>query len=168
MGSISNPNQKRVFCMNKVGLVTKKSDLLNVVDEFKDLSEYERFFMISRMKSAGVKDLTHFLIEQGVKRPWDEDPFAMSEEVMKNISLEVVREKMLNHVHQKIPYGIEHKLMGWKEFRDGSLRIEQHFIAHKINQRKILVGKKGSKIGLVLFLTPPITIHDDTVDQSIV
>ncbi|GFQ00853.1 GTP-binding protein erg [Phtheirospermum japonicum] len=149
MGSISNPNQKRVLCMNKVDLVTKKSDLLKVVDEFRDLSGYERFFMISGMKGAGVKDLTQYLIEQGVKRPWDEDPFAMSEEVMKNISLEVVREKLLDYVHQEIPYGIEHKLMGWKELRDGSLRIEQHFITHKISQRKILVGKKGSKIGRI-------------------
>lgn len=37
---------------------------------------------------------------QAVKRPWDEDPFTMSEEVMKNISLEVVRERLLDHVHQ--------------------------------------------------------------------
>lgn len=35
-----------------------------------------------------------------MKRPWDEDPIVMSEEMMKNISLEVVREKMLNHIHQ--------------------------------------------------------------------
>ena len=37
--------------------------------------------------------------------------------------------------------------MDWKELRDGSLRIEQHLITHKQSQRKILVGKKGSKIG---------------------
>ena len=94
---------------------------------------------------------------------------------MKNISLEVVREKLLDHVHQvmpkirfnklnlfiykvhlswdiyvvnqEIPYNIEHRLVDWKELRDGSLRIEQHFITPKMSQRKILVGKKGSKIG---------------------
>lgn len=37
--------------------------------------------------------------------------------------------------------------MDWKELRDGSLRIEHHLITHKISQRKILVGKNGSKIG---------------------
>ncbi|KAG8385082.1 hypothetical protein BUALT_Bualt03G0004500 [Buddleja alternifolia] len=108
-----------------------------------------RYFMLSGLKGAGVKDLSRYLMEQAVKRPWDEDPFAMSEEVMKNISLEVVREKLLDYVHQEIPYGIEHRLMGWKELRDGSLRIEQHFITHKISQRKILVGKKGAKIGRI-------------------
>ncbi|GMP98189.1 hypothetical protein CsSME_00046163 [Camellia sinensis var. sinensis] len=105
--------------------------------------------MISGLKGSGVKDITQYLMEQAVKRPWDEDPLAMSEEVMKSISLEVVRERLLDHVHQEIPYGIQHHLVDWKELRDGSLGIEQHFITHKMSQRKILVGKNGSKIGYV-------------------
>ncbi|XP_057976231.1 GTP-binding protein ERG [Malania oleifera] len=149
MGAQTHPKQKRVLCMNKIDLVEKKKDLLKIAEEFKELPGYERYFMISGMKGSGVKDLTQYLMEQAFKRPWDEDPIAMSEEVMKNISLEVVRERLLDHVHQEIPYGIEHRLMDWKELRDGSLRIEQHLITHKESQRKILVGKKGSKIGRI-------------------
>ncbi|KAM3252003.1 GTP-binding protein ERG [Capsicum annuum] len=155
MGSEANPNQKHLLCINKVDLIEKKKDLLKVAEEFKDLPGYERCFTISGLKGAGVKDLTKYLMEQAslslslLKRPWDEDPFVMSEEVMKNISLEVVREKLLHYIHQEIPYGIDHRLMDWKELRDGSLRIEQHLITHKISQRKILVGKNGSKIGRI-------------------
>ncbi|KAG6788786.1 hypothetical protein POTOM_004863 [Populus tomentosa] len=149
MGAQANPKQKRVLCMNKIDLVEKKKDLLKVVEEFKDLPGYDRHFMISGLKGSGVKHLNQYLMEQAVKRPWDEDPLTMSEEVMKNISLEVVRERLLDHVHQEIPYGIDHRLMDWKELRDGSLRIEQHFITPKLSQRKILVGKKGSKIGRI-------------------
>lgn len=149
IGSEANPKQKRILCMNKVDLVEKKKDLLKVADQFKELPGYEKYFMISGLKGSGVKDLTQFLMEQAVKRPWDEDPLAPSEEVMKNISLEVVRERMLDHIHQEIPYGIDHRLIDWKELRDGSIRIEQHFITHKLSQRKILVGKNGSKIGRI-------------------
>ncbi|KAJ6308704.1 hypothetical protein OIU76_018309 [Salix suchowensis] len=149
MGAQANPKQKRVLCMNKIDLVEKKKDLLKVVEEFKDLPGYDRHFMISGLKGSGVKQLNQYLMEQAVKRPWDEDPLSMSEEVMKNISLEVVRERLLDHVHQEIPYGIDHRLMDWKELRDGSLRIEQHFVTPKLSQRKILVGKKGSKIGRI-------------------
>lgn len=53
----------------------------------------------------------------------------------------------IKYIHQEIPYGIEHRLMDWKELRNGSLRIEQHLITNKLSQRKILVGKNGSKIG---------------------
>lgn len=149
MGASSQPKQKRILCMNKVDLVENKKDLLTVAEQFKDLPGYERYFMISGLKGAGVKDLSKYLIEQAVKRPWDEDPYTMNEEMMKNISLEVVRERLLDHVHQEIPYGIEHRLVDWKEFRDGSLRIEQHLITNKPSQRKILVGKNGCKIGRI-------------------
>jgi len=53
---------------------------------------------------------------------------------------------------QEIPYVIDHRLMDWKELRDGSLRVEQHFITPKQSQRQILVGKNGSKIGYSLTL----------------
>ncbi|KAK1407752.1 hypothetical protein QVD17_39378 [Tagetes erecta] len=149
MGSQTNLKQKRILCMNKVDLVEEKKDLLKVADQFKDLPGYERFFMISGLKGSGVKDLTQYLMEQAVKRPWDEDPLVMTEDVMKNISIEVVREKFLDHIHQEIPYDVEHRLIDWKELRDGSIRIEQHLITNKVSQRKIIVGKNGSKIGRI-------------------
>lgn len=149
MGSETNPKQKRVLCMNKVDLVEKKKDLLKVAEQFKDLPGYEEYFMISGLKGSGVKDLTRYLMDQAVKRPWEEDPLFMTEEVMKNISLEVVREKLLDYVHQEIPHEIEHRLAGWHELRDGSLRIEQHFISDKMSKRRILIGKNGSKIGRI-------------------
>ncbi|KAI3686937.1 hypothetical protein L1987_80627 [Smallanthus sonchifolius] len=149
MGSQVNPKQKRILCMNKVDLVEEKKDLLKVSDQFKDLPGYERYFMVSGLKGSGVKDLTQYLMEQAFKRPWDEDPLVMTEDVMKNISLEVVREKFLDHIHQEIPYDVEHRLIDWKELRDGSIRIEQHLITNKVSQRKIIVGKNGSKIGRI-------------------
>ncbi|CAN6872138.1 hypothetical protein Bca4012_076724 [Brassica carinata] len=149
MGEEANPKQKRILCMNKVDLVEKKKDLLKVAEEFQNLPAYERYFMISGLKGSGVRDLSQYLMDQAVTKPWEEDPFTMSEEVMKNISLEVVRERLLDHVHQEVPYGVEHRLVDWREQRDGSLRIEQHLITPKLSQRKILVGKSGSKIGRI-------------------
>ncbi|KAL6659040.1 hypothetical protein ACP70R_003080 [Stipagrostis hirtigluma subsp. patula] len=149
LGAEVNPNQRRILCMNKVDLVEDKKDLLKVAKEFEDLPGYERYFMVSGLKGKGVKDLVQYLMDQAVRRPWDEEPTVMTEEVMKTISLEVVREKMLHHIHQEIPYVIEHRLMDWNELKDGSLRVEQHFITPKQSQRQILVGKNGSKIGRI-------------------
>ncbi|KAI3939463.1 hypothetical protein MKW98_022331 [Papaver atlanticum] len=171
-----HPKQKRVFCMNKVDFVENKKDLLKVAKEFGGLPGYERYFMISGLKGSGVKDLSKYLMEQActhflisllqinkllvdlsvlylaVKRPWEEDPTAMTEDIMKNISLEVVREKLLDHIHQEIPYTLEHLLIDWKDLKDGSLRIEQHLIVSKPSQRRILIGEKGSKISCCVYL----------------
>ncbi|KAK9133811.1 hypothetical protein Scep_013339 [Stephania cephalantha] len=158
LGAEAPERQKRLLCMNKIDLVEEKKDLLKVAEEFGNLPGYQRYFMISGLKGSGVKNLTEFLMEQAFKRPWDEDPAAMNEDVMRNVAMEVVREKMLHHIHQEIPYTLEHRLVSWKELRDGSLRIEQHFITHKQGQRKILVGKNGSKIGQL----PLYGIHSTT------
>ncbi|KAI3960532.1 hypothetical protein MKW98_022005 [Papaver atlanticum] len=144
-----HPKQKRVFCMNKVDLVENNFFLLKVAKEFGDLPGYERYFMIFGLKGSGVKDLSKYLMEQAFKRPWEEDPTAMTEDIMKNISLEVVHEKLLDHIHQEIPYTLEHLLIDWKDLKDGSLRIEQHLIVSKPSQRRILIGEKGSKIGRI-------------------
>ncbi|KAJ6825740.1 GTP-binding protein ERG [Iris pallida] len=149
LGAQEQPTQKRVLCMNKVDLVEDKKDLLKVANEFEGLPGFQRYFMVSGLKGSGVKSLVQYLVDQAVPRPWDEEPMVLSEETMKSIALEVVREKMLNHIHQEIPYAIEHRLMDWKELRNGSLRIEQHFITPKPSQRQILVGKNGSKIGRI-------------------
>jgi len=53
---------------------------------------------------------------------------------------------MLDCIHQEIPYVVDQRLIDWKPMRDGSVRIEQHFIVTKLGHRKILVGKNGSKI----------------------
>lgn len=42
MGKQAPPKQKRVLCMNKVDLVTKKKDMLKVAEQFKHLPGYER------------------------------------------------------------------------------------------------------------------------------
>ncbi|PPS10570.1 hypothetical protein GOBAR_AA10072 [Gossypium barbadense] len=145
MGEEPNPKQIRILCMNKVDLIEKKKELLKVAEQFKDLPGYGGVKHAEVLFCHGMSSSLY----KAVQRPWDEDPITMSEEVMKNISLEVVRERLLDHVHQEIPYGIDHRLVDWKELRDGSLRIEQHFITSKMSQRKILVGKNGSKIGRI-------------------
>ncbi|GJN09530.1 hypothetical protein PR202_ga27545 [Eleusine coracana subsp. coracana] len=129
LGTEVNPNQRRILCMNKVDLVQDKKDLLKVAKEFENLPGYERYFMVSGLKGKGVKDLVQYLTEQAVRRPWDEEPTVMTEE--------------------EIPYVIEHRLMDWKELKDGSLRVEQHFITPKQSQCQILIGKNGSKIGRI-------------------
>lgn len=146
LGETVQPKQKRILCMNKVDLIEDKRDLLKVASEFGHLPGYDEFYMISGMRGSGVKNLVKYLMDQAVKRPWDEDPMLMDEEYLKSLSLEVVREKMLDCIHQEIPYTVDQRLIDWEPMRDGSLRIEQHLIVIKLGHRKILVGKNGSKI----------------------
>ncbi|PWA98524.1 GTP-binding family protein [Artemisia annua] len=50
-----NPKQTRILCMNKVDLVEKKKHLLMVVDQFKDLPEYEGKKTMGKIRTDNVR-----------------------------------------------------------------------------------------------------------------
>lgn len=35
--------------------------------------------MISGLKRSGVKEISQYLMDQAVKKPWEEDPFTMGD-----------------------------------------------------------------------------------------
>ncbi|KAL5175935.1 GTP-binding protein ERG [Glycine soja] len=143
----SVPNQTRNLCMKNIDLVEKRKDLLKVVEEFKDLPGYEGTEGGRSKRSDSILDGLSMDLSTSiaVQRSWEEDPFTMSEEVMKMIALQVMRERLLDH---------------------------QHFITSKLSQCKILVGKNGSKIRIgllfyfsLLFESPPTCPYPSRVRQ---
>lgn len=146
LGMEENPHPKRVLCLNKVDIVENKKDLLPLAKLFEKLPGYESIYMISALTGSGVKDIMKYLMGEAVLRPWEEDPDPLNEETVKTLSMEIVREYLLNYVHEEIPYELDHQLTDWQELEDGSLRIEQQFYLPKKGQCRIVVGKGGSKI----------------------
>ncbi|KAH7295721.1 hypothetical protein KP509_27G062200 [Ceratopteris richardii] len=146
LGSEVSPNLKKSLVLNKVDIVENKKQLLPLAQQFENLPGYENIFMISALTGSGVKDVVSYLSSQAVKRPWEEDPDPLNEDAVRTLSMEVVREHLLDLVHEEIPYELDHQLVDWQELDDGSLRIEQHLYLPKKGQCRIIVGKHGSKI----------------------
>lgn len=146
LGMEENPHPKRVLVLNKVDIIENKKELLPLAKHFEKLLGYESIFMVSALTGSGVKDIVNYLNDQAVLRAWEEEPNPLNEETIKTLSMEVVREHLLDRVHEEIPYELDHQLIDWEELEDGSLRIEQHFYLPKKGQCRIVVGKSGSKI----------------------
>lgn len=52
---------------------------------------------------------------------------------------------------QELPYRIEQRHLSWRVLKDGSIRIHHLLLVEKEGHRKILIGKNGDVIRLVLF-----------------
>ena len=66
MGAQAHSGQKRVLCMNKIDLVEKKKDLLQVANQFKDLPGYDRLVLSVTVTQEYMKVSS----KQGKKRKW--------------------------------------------------------------------------------------------------
>jgi GTP-binding protein Era len=53
---------------------------------------------------------------------------------------------MFLRLHEEIPYSSTVETTGWKQLRNGSVRIDQTIFVERESQRKIVLGLKGQAI----------------------
>ncbi|MBN1868693.1 GTPase Era [Candidatus Sumerlaeota bacterium] len=143
-------------CRRPVFLVVNKCDLL---DESKatekelhaaaaaaDGVEYAGVFRVSALERTGLDSLieaTRFLLPEG---PPLYDPEQMTDRDLRFLAAEIVREKVLAHTAQEIPYAVATRTEEFRE-REGA----KHFVCVTIHvehesQKPILIGAGGAML----------------------
>jgi len=65
---------------------------------------------------------------------------------LRSMAAEITREKIYDRLHEELPYASTVETTGWKELKDGSVRIEQTIFVERESQRAIVLGEKGHTI----------------------
>lgn len=146
VGSELPVGQRRIACLNKVDLIRDKRILFPLADQLQQFHAFERVFMISGLKGSGVRDLEKYLRGLAVLRPWEEDPSQTTTQSQSQLALEIVRECILDRVHQELPYTLDQVPVSNRRLSDGSLRIEQMLLVANETQRALVVGKGGDAV----------------------
>ena len=102
--------------------------------------------MISALYGSGVADIKSWLAARVPPGPWHYPTDQMSDAPLRLLAAEITREKLYLRLHQELPYQSAVETTGWKELRDGSIRIEQTIFVERESQRKIVLGKGGQTI----------------------
>jgi len=136
---------KKVLVLNKVDLVPKPT-LLALAQTLNERAVFSATFMISALSGDGVGDLKRWFSENAPPGPWLYPEDQISDAPLRQLAAEITREKLYLRLHQELPYQATVETDGWKELRDGSVRIEQTIYVERESQRKILLGKGGQTI----------------------
>ena len=131
--------------LNKIDLVKDKTKLLKEIEEAKEIYNFQEIIPISAKKGNGTKDLI-----QTIKRHLEDSDKIYEEDELTNVSMrfiasEFVREKCLEKTHEEIPHTITCMTESFEE-KDGIIHILVDIIVDRENIRKIIIGKKGSKL----------------------
>jgi GTPase len=134
-----------VLALNKIDKI-QKDKLLVLAEEASKRLKLDQLFMISALSGDGVADLKTYLASRMPPSVWlfPEDQIAGAP--LRQWAAEITREKMFLRLHEEIPYSSTVETTGWKELRDGSVRIEQTIFVERESQRKIVLGAKGQAI----------------------
>ena len=143
--NLKNIHRPVVLILNKIDLINKK-DLLPLISEFQSLFKFEKIFMLSALKSKGIKDFLDWITKKMPVGPFLYPIEDITDTNLRYLASEILREKLLLNMHQEIPYNLIVSTETWKEKKDNNLEIHQNIFVSKTSHKAMILGKSGQNI----------------------
>lgn len=146
---LSGVGAAKVLALNKIDLISKPS-LLPRMAIYAETEVFEEIVPISARTGDGVETLMQILWRLlPVGEPLY-DPELLTTHPERFLVAERIREKVLAETRDELPYTTSVLIEHWQEAsvedRTGLVKIYASILVERPNQKKILVGKGGSKI----------------------
>ncbi len=142
-------DKKTLFiAMNKIDLI-KKTEILQLIDRFKDFHA-EEIFLISALTGDGVDELKAAILKRLPESPFLFEPDQISDLPERFFVSELIREKVFVHLKKEIPYATCVMIEEFREKALGKIYIQATIYVERHSQKGILIGKGGAllkKIG---------------------
>ena len=137
---------KRIALLNKIDQL-KKNKLLPIIQQYSDTKLFDEIVPISATKGDGVPELIDLLFK--IVAPGE--PIYPSEEYTTQperfFAAEIVREKVLQHTADELPYTTAVSVDRWEEDEEKNLiKIYATIVVERESQKPIVIGKGGEMV----------------------
>ena len=143
---VKESEKPAVLVLNKIDKIRDKKLLLPLIDLYRNEYEFAAIVPLSGLKGDAVDDLLDQIIKQ---LPEGEPIFAedeLTDQPMRVLIAEMVREKILETTGEEIPYVTAVVTEVYDETDPGLLRIFCAIYVERASQKKIIIGKQGSRL----------------------
>jgi len=152
LNDLKNDFPKLYELKKNISIIFNKTDLIKAENLLKHIQlitekyKIEKFFNISAKKKLGFENLIDYLLQKSKYGSWlyKDDEITDKDDIF--ITNECTRNEILSLIHKEIPYNIEVTNKTFKYLKNGQLKIKQDIIIKNDRYKKILLGRKGSKI----------------------
>lgn len=145
---------KAVLVINKIDLLEKKEELLNIIIRYSSQFEFEAVVPLSARTGDGIDILLTELKKFAKFSPHYFGEDDVTDQPEKVMVAEMIREKLLRTLDKEVPHGIAVDLERFveRDTKDGEpiVEVEATIICEKESHKGIIIGKGGAvlkKIG---------------------
>ena len=147
---LSNVKVPIILVVNKCDKV-KKPELQKAVNEFSSLGRFDEMMTVSAKQGTNLDELIDVMFKYLPYGPLYYDEDTITDQPVRQIAAEMIREKALRCLGDEIPHGIAVLIEKMKERSDGSIiDIEATIVCERESHKGIIIGKGGvmlKKIG---------------------
>ena len=139
--------KSKVFLIiNKIDLIDK-SQLLPLINVYKDLMNFEAVIPISALKDVKQDSLIGEILKVMPEGPKYFPEDMLTDQPEKLIAAELIREKILQLVSDEVPHGVGVEVISFKQREDKEIiNIQANIYCEKDTHKGILIGKGGSML----------------------
>ena len=141
-----NPEAKRFAILNKIDLL-KKQKLLPLIEQYNAFGIFDELVPISASKGEGIDELIALFFKTVApgEAVYPKEDYTTQPE--RFFAAEIVREKVLQHTSEELPYTTAVAVDRFEEDEEKNLiKIYATIFVERDSQKPIVIGKQGSMI----------------------
>ncbi len=135
-----------ILVINKTDTI-KREEILGIIDVYRKIYDFAEIVPVSARSGENVDTLLSCIFKY---LPYGEafyDEDTITDQPIRQIVSEVIREKALHHLQDEIPHGIAVVIEKMKERKNGKITdIEATVVCEKDSHKGIIIGKQGAML----------------------
>lgn len=141
---LEQANKPVILVINKIDTI-KKEEILTTIAVYKDAYDFAEIVPVSARNADNTQELLSVILNYLPYGPMYYDEDTLTDQPMKQIVAEIIREKALHNLQEEIPHGIAVSIESMR--RQGRLiHIDATIICEKNSHKGIIIGKQGSML----------------------
>ena len=135
-----------ILVINKIDNV-KKEEILVFIDAYRKILDFAEIIPASALRDKNADEIVESIFKYLPQRPQYYDEDTVTDQPMRQIVAEIIREKALHALNEEIPHGIAVTIEKMKERKNGKITdIEATIICERDSHKGIIIGKQGSML----------------------
>ena len=135
-----------ILVINKIDTVKQQDEILTFMAAYKDVCRFAEIVPLSALKDKNTDLLTELIFKYLPYGPQFYDEDTVTDQPMRQIASELIREKALRLLSDEIPHGIAVTIEKMKERPNGIIDIDASIVCERDSHKGIIIGKGGSML----------------------
>ena len=135
-----------ILVINKIDTVKNQEEILTFINAYKDICKFAEIVPVSALKDKNTDLMLELIYKYLPEGPQYYDEDTVTDQPMRQISAELIREKALRLLNDEIPHGIAVTVEKMKERDNGIMDIEANIVCERESHKGIIIGKGGSML----------------------
>ena len=135
-----------ILVINKIDTVKSKEEILTFIAAYKDILNFAEIIPVSALKEMNIEDVKSSIFKYLPAGPQFYDEDTVTDQPMRQIAAELIREKALRMLDDEIPHGIAVVIDQMKERPNGIIDVDATIVCERDSHKAIIIGKGGSML----------------------